>query len=51
MLYIQSYAKTAPVVIEIDYQIDYAWTSIHGIHDNGHVIMACDVWILTAYYY
>ena len=25
---------------EIDYEIDYAWTSIH---DNGHVIMACDV--------
>ena len=26
-------------------EIDYAWTSIHGIHDNGHVITACDVWL------
>ena len=30
---------------DIDYEIDYAWTSIHGIHDNGHVITACDVWL------
>ena len=30
----QSYAKTA-VANEIDYEIDDAWTNIHGIHDNG----------------
>ena len=37
----QSYAKTT-VANEIDYEIDYAWASIH---DNGHVITACDVWL------
>ena len=30
------------VANEIDYEIDYAWASIH---DNGHVITARDVWL------
>ena len=34
----QSYAKTVPSRMKID----YAWASIH---DNGHVITACDVWL------
>ena len=25
-----------------DYAIDYAWASIH---DNGHMITVCDVWL------
>ena len=41
---LSSYAKTA-VANEIDYEIDDAWTNIHGIRDNGHVITACDVWL------
>ena len=35
----QSYAKTVPSRMN---EIDYAWTSIH---DNGHVVTACDVWL------
>ena len=38
MLYISELCEGCTVVNEID----YAWTSIH---DNGHVIMACDVWL------
>ena len=34
----QSYAKTVPSRMKLD----YAWTSIH---DNGHVVTACDVWL------
>ena len=30
------------VANEINYEIDYAWTSIH---DNGHMVTACDVWL------
>ena len=30
---------------------DDAWTNIHGIHDNGHVITACDVWPLQRIVY
>ena len=45
MLYISELCEDCAVANEIDYEIDYAWTSIHGIHDNGHVIMACDVWL------
>ena len=34
------------VANEIDYEIDYAWWT--SIHDNGHVITACDYlfWIV-----
>ena len=44
MLYISELCEDCAVANEIDYEIDDAWTSIHGIHDNGHVIKACDVW-------
>ena len=42
MLYISELCEDCAVANEIDYQIDYAWASIH---DNGHVITACDVWL------
>ena len=42
MLYISELCKDCAVANEIDYEIDYAWASIH---DNGHVITACDVWL------
>ena len=42
MLYISELWEDRTVVNEIDYEIDYAWASIH---DNGHVITACDVWL------
>ena len=46
MLYILELCEDCAVAkFEIDYEIDYAWTSIHGIYDNGHVITACDVWL------
>ena len=40
MLYIWELCEDCTIANEIDYEIDYAWTSIH---DNGHVITACDV--------
>ena len=42
MLYISELCEDCGIANEIDYEIDYAWASIH---DNGHVIMACDVWL------
>ena len=42
MLYISELCEDCAVANEIDYEIDYAWASIH---DNGHVITACDVWL------
>ena len=42
MLYISELCEDCTVATEIDYEIDYAWTSIHG---NGHVVTACDVWL------
>ena len=45
MLYISELREDCAVANEIDYEIAVAWTSIHGIHDNGHVITACDVWL------
>ena len=42
MLYISELSEDCAVANEIDYEIDYAWASIH---DNGHVITACDVWL------
>ena len=42
MLYISELCKDCAVANEIGYEIDYAWASIH---DNGHVITACDVWL------
>ena len=44
MLYISELCKDCTVANEIDYEIDYAWTSIH---DNGHVVTG--VWRLTFY--
>ena len=38
MLYISELCEDCAVANEID----YAWASIH---DNGHVITACDVWL------
>ena len=35
MLYISELCDDCAVMNEIDYEIDDAWTSIHGIHDNG----------------
>ena len=43
MLYISEQCEDCAVVNEIDYE--NALTSIHGIHDNGHVITAFDVWL------
>ena len=40
MLYISELCEDCTVANEIEYEIDYAWTSIH---DNGQGIMACDV--------
>ena len=45
MLYISEKCEDCAIANEIDYEIDDAWTNIHGIHDNGHVITACDVWL------
>ena len=42
MLYISELCEDCAVANEIDYEIDYAWASIH---DNGHVITAGDVWL------
>ena len=42
MLYISELCEDCAVANEIAYEIDYAWASIH---DNGHVITACDVWL------
>ena len=42
MLYISELSEDCTVANEIDYEIDYALTSIH---DNRHVITACDVWL------
>ena len=42
MLYISELCEDCAVANEIDYETDYAWASIH---DNGHVITACDVWL------
>ena len=42
MLYISELCEDCAVANEIDYEIEYAWASIH---DNGHVITACDVWL------
>ena len=39
MLYISEFCEDCTVANEIDYENDYAWTSIH---DNGHVITALD---------
>ena len=46
MLYISELCKDCAVANEIDYEIDYAWASIH---DNGHVITACNVRTSTAH--
>ena len=35
MLYIWELCEDCADVNEIDYEIDDAWTNIHGIHDNG----------------
>ena len=35
MLYISELCEDCAIANEIDYEIDDAWTSIHGIHDNG----------------
>ena len=35
MLYIAELCEDCAVANEIDYEIDDAWTNIHGIHDNG----------------
>ena len=35
MLYISELCKDCAVANEIDYEIDDAWTNIHGTHDNG----------------
>ena len=50
MLYISELCEDCAVANEIDYEIDDAWTSIHGIHDNGP--RDHGVWrlTLTAYY-
>ena len=40
MLYISELCEDCAVANEIGYEINYAWASIH---DNGHVITACDV--------
>ena len=45
MLYISEKCEDCAIANEIDYGIDDAWTNIQGIHDNGHVITACDVWL------
>ena len=42
MLYISELCEDCAVANEINYEIDYAWASIH---DNGHMITACDVWL------
>ena len=42
MLYISELCEDCAIANEFDYEIDYAWASIH---DNEHVIMACDVWL------
>ena len=42
MLYISElYEDCARSRFEIDYEIDDAWTSIHGSMTSGHVITAC----------
>ena len=41
MLYISEFCEDCAVANEIDYENYYAWASIH---DNEHVITACDVW-------
>ena len=38
----QELCEDCAIANEIYYEIDYAWTCIH---DNGHVITACDVWL------
>ena len=35
-LYISELCEDCAVANEIDYEIDDAWTNIHGIHNNGH---------------
>ena len=35
MLYISELCEDCAVANEINYEIDDAWTNIHGIHDNG----------------
>ena len=40
MSYISELCEDCNVANETDYEIDYAWTSIH---DNGQVVTACDV--------
>ena len=35
MLYISALCEDCAVANEIDYEIDDAWTNIHGIHGNG----------------
>ena len=42
ILYISELCEDCTVANEIDYETDCAWTSIH---DNGHVVTACDVWL------
>ena len=50
MLYISELCEDCALANEIDYEIDDAWTNIHGIHDNGRVIKAVWLLTLTAYY-
>ena len=50
MLYISELCEDCAIANEIYYEIDDAWTNIHGIHDNG--TRDHGVWrlTLTAYY-
>ena len=45
MLYISELCEDCAVANEIDYEIDDAWTNIHGINDNGPRDQS--VWRLT----
>ena len=43
MLYISELCEDCAVANETDYEIDDAWTNIHGIHDNGPRRMTSDL--------
>ena len=65
MLYISELCEDCAVANEIDYEIDDAWTNIHGIHDNeprdhgvwrltltaytDYVLLAVDVYSSVSY--
>ena len=46
MLYISELCEDCAVANEIDYEIDDAWTNIHGIHDNEPTLTAYWPWDL-----